>query len=165
MPLYRRGLVIEDDGSLGNRLGQGITTWTDSGHSNLSSLPGLTEEDRHMYWGFVAFPNMFVNLLPDHVTYEILFPESPVQTDIVYGFLFHPSEIAKPRFDPGEICEFRDRIVKQDLEVCEKAQKGVQSRAYRFGVLPPQDDFVYDFNRTYLRERGAPSGPDRERQT
>ncbi len=154
MPLYRRGLVVDDDGSLGNRLGQGITTWTRSGRSSLSALPGLTDEDRSMYWGFVVFPNMLVNLLPDHVTYEILWPKSPDQTSITYGFLFHPSEMARTGFDASDIVEFRDRIVHQDLAVCEKAQKGVGSRAYRSGVLPPPDDYVYAFNQQYLRERG-----------
>lgn len=108
-----------------------------------------------MYYGFVVFPNMFVNLLPDHVTYEILWPVTPDLTRIVYGFLLHPDAMSRPDFDASDIYEFRDLIVRQDLAVCELAQKGVRSRAYDRGVLPPQDDFVYAFEQQYLRERDA----------
>lgn len=106
-----------------------------------------------MYWGFVVFPTMFVNLLPNVVTYEILWPTAPDLTRVEYGFLFDPEEAAKPGFDPDDIIEFRDRIVRQDLRVCEVAQQGARSRGYGQGVLPPQDDLVYEFERQYLRER------------
>jgi len=155
MPLYQRGLVVEDDGNLGNRLPPGVSTWTRTGRSSVPTIPGLTDEDLHMYYGFVAFPNMFVNLLPDHVTYEILWPVSPDLTKVVYGFLFHPDARARPDFDASDIFEFRDLILRQDLAVCENAQQGVRSRAYGAGVLPPQDDLVYEFEQRYLRERGA----------
>ncbi len=158
VPLYNRGLVVEDDGSMGNRLKSGVTTWTKSGQSNLASLPGLREEDLRTYWGFVVFPNLFVNLLPDHVTYELLLPEAPGATRIQYGFLFDRDETAKTSFDPKDIVEFRDLIVRQDLAVCEGAQKGVRSKAYAHGVLPPQDRYVHEFNVQYLRERGPMPG-------
>ena len=152
MPLYQRGLVVEDDGSLGNRLPPGTSTWTRTGTSKVPPLPGLAEDDRHMYWGFVAFPNMFVNLLPDHVTYEILWPRTPDRTDVVYGFLLDPGAVTSG-VDASDIYEFRDLILRQDLAVCELAQKGVRSRAFDHGVLPPQDDLVYEFERRYVRER------------
>ena len=153
MPLYRRGLVIEDDGFLGNRLPSGVTTWTRTGRSKVPPLPGLTDEDLGTYWGFVIFPTTFVNLLPNVVTYEILWPVTPDLTRVEYGFLFDPDEAAKPGFDGEDIIEFRDLIVRQDLHVCEVAQQGARCRGYRQGVLPPQDDLVYAFERQYLRER------------
>lgn len=157
VPIYRRGLVIEDDGFEGNRLAPGVQSWTVTGTSKVPPLPGLTEEDLHTYWGFVIFPTMFVNLLPDVVTYELLWPVGPDRTHISYDFLFHPSSIERPDFDPTAIYEFRELIVRQDLRVCELAQRGARSRGYGQGVLPPQDDFVYDFERQYVRERDAPS--------
>ena len=156
VPIYRRGLVVEDDGFQGNRLGSGVQSWTVTGTSKVPPLPGLTEEDLRTYWGFVVFPNMFVNLLPDVVTYELLWPVSPDRTHITYDFLFHPSAIERPDFDPNDIYDFRDLIVRQDLRVCALAQKGVRSRGYGHGVLPPQDEFVYDFEQQYLRERDGP---------
>lgn len=156
MPLYQRGLVVEDDGSLGNRLPPGTSTWTRTGTSKVPPLPGLTEDDLHMYWGFVVFPNMFVNLLPDHVTYEILWPVSPDVTKVTYGFLLHPGPMSQPGFDASDIYEFRDLILRQDLAVCELAHKGVRSRAFDHGVLPPQDEQVYAFEQQYVRERDAP---------
>jgi len=158
VPLYRRGLVAEDDGFEGNRLGPGVQSWTVTGSSKVRPIPGLTEEDLHTYWGFVVFPTMFVNLLPDVVTYELLWPLGPDRTHITYDFLFHPASIAAADFDPTDIYEFRELIVRQDLRVCELAQRGARSRGYGRGVLPPQDDFVYDFEAEYLRERDGPAG-------
>jgi len=119
------------------------------------AFPEITEEDRHTYWGFVVFPNMFVNLLPNVVTYEILWPETPDRTRVDYGFLFRPEAIAAPDCDGGDIIEFRDLVVRQDLAVCERAHEGTRSRAYAHGILPPEDDAVYAFEQQYLRERGG----------
>ena len=157
VPIYKRGLVVEDDGFLGNRLGPGVQSWTVSGSSAVPPLPGLTGEDLRTYWGFVLFPNTFVNLLPDVVTVETVWPISPDRTHISYDFLFHPTAIGRPEFDPADIYDFRDLIVRQDLRVCALAQKGARSRGYGRGILPPQDAFVYDFERQYLRERDGPA--------
>lgn len=162
VPLYRRGLVTEDDGSWGNRLADGVETWTMNGRSNRPPLPDLTEEDKRCYYGFHVFPNLFVNLLPDVVATTIMFPLAPDRTRLITDLLFEPSTIARDDFDPSDLVEFRRTVMRQDWDVCERVQMGVRSRAYRSGVYPPQDSCVYEFNQQYLRERGPPRGHETE---
>ena len=69
-----------------------------------------------------------------------------------------PSTIERDDFDPREIVEFHDLINRQDWGICERAQMGQRSRAYRCGVYPPQDEWVYEFDQHYLRERGPEPG-------
>ena len=58
---------------------------------------------------------------------------------------------------PEPVVELWDLISKQDWEVCERAQTGVSSRAYRGGVYPRKDRFLFDFNERYRREMGRPT--------
>ncbi len=57
----------------------------------------------------------------------------------------------------AEILEgaLQDLVSRQDWAVCERAQQGLRSRAFKFGVYPPQDEFVYEFDQEYLRARGT----------
>ncbi len=82
---------------------------------------------------------------------------SATRTKVVSEFLFSPDTVAAAGFDPSEIVEFWDLISVQDWKVCERTQKGVMSRSFQFGIYPPQDHFVYDFNQIYLRERDDPA--------
>jgi hypothetical protein len=50
--------------------------------------------------------------------------------------------------------ELWDLISRQDWEVCERAQTGVSSRAYRAGVYPRKDRFLFDFNERWRTEMG-----------
>jgi Rieske 2Fe-2S family protein len=157
VPLYRRGLVVDCLDDWGSRMSEGATTFTRSGRSSLPGLPGLSDEDRRTYYGSVAFPNLVLNFHSDHVMTYLLEALTPTRTRVVSEFLFTPETIADANFDPSEVVEFWDRIGVQDWEVCERAQRGVMSRSFQFGIYPPQDHFVYDFNQIYLRERDDPA--------
>ncbi len=159
IPIYRRGTMVESDGIWGNRLVEGATSFTRSGRSRLPVFPGLTREEQGIYNGMTIFPNLILDCFPDNVLYTILWPCAAERTKVTCGLLFEPSTIARPDFDPGEIVEFHDLINRQDWAVCERAQKGQRSRAYQRGVYPPQDEYVYEFDQRYLRERGPELGP------
>ena len=66
--------------------------------------------------------------------------------------------IASPDFAPEPVVELWDLISKQDWEICERAQTGVGSRAYRRGgVYPRKDRFLFAFNEHYRRQMGRPT--------
>ena len=79
-------------------------------------------------------------------------------TTVVSEFLFAPETIARPDF--AEISkatvEFWDLISRQDWDVCQRAQTGVGSRAYRSGVYPKQDRLLFFFNQQYRQAMGQP---------
>jgi Rieske 2Fe-2S family protein len=81
---------------------------------------------------------------------------TPERTTIISEFLFEQKTIEKDGFDPEDIVDFWDLVSLQDWVVCERAQKGVRSRAYQSGIYPPHDQIVFEFNQRYLQERDTP---------
>ncbi len=158
VPLYRFGEVWDgqtpDDG---NWMVEGATSFTRTGTSTLPPLPGLSPEDRRMYYGTFQFPNLLLNLHPDAAMYYVLYPDGPAHTTVVSEYLFRPETIAAADFAPEPVVELWDLISKQDWAVCARAQTGVSSRAYRHGVYPRKDRFLFDFNEHYRRTLGRPT--------
>jgi phenylpropionate dioxygenase-like ring-hydroxylating dioxygenase large terminal subunit len=155
VPLYRTGEVEEEGQMLGNTMGHGLTSFTATGLSSLPSLPGLTEEDVHTFYGVYVLPNLIVNYHSETVNAVTIFPEGPERSTVVSEFLFDPETIAADGFDPSEVVDFRDLVAKQDWVVCELAQRGVRSRFYTNGVYPRQEKYLHEFNERYLRARDA----------
>jgi glycine betaine catabolism A len=155
VPLYRKGMVIEerDDGGTGVRLADGARTFSRDGASGLPTFPGLSEEDIGTYYGFTAFPNLLANLLSDTVMTYLLLPTAPDRTRVVSEYLFRPEVVAAAGFDPSPVVSFLDLVSRQDWAVCERAQRGVRSRAFDRGVLPWNDRLLHLFAQRYLKER------------
>jgi Rieske 2Fe-2S family protein len=158
VPLFRFGEVWDEETrDDGNRMREGATSFSISGESELPKLPGLEPEDHSMYYGAYQFPNLLLNLHPDCAMYYIGYPRGPGHTTVVSEYLFRPETIADPTlFKPEPVVELWDLISKQDWEVCERAQKGVGSRAFTTGVYPRQDRFLFFFNERYRRQMGRP---------
>ncbi|MCI0344428.1 MAG: aromatic ring-hydroxylating dioxygenase subunit alpha [Chloroflexi bacterium] len=155
VPMYRFGEVWDGetrDG--GNPMRDGATSFTVSGSSELPKFPDLLPGDYGMYYGVFQFPNLMVNLHPDSVMTYLIEPHGPASTTVTSEFLFRPEAISTPGFDPEPTVELWDLISRQDWAVCERAQIGVSSRAYRSGVYPRKDRLLFDFNERWRRAMG-----------
>lgn len=151
VPVYRRGEVVDDPESWGVPLVEGATSMTESGTSSLPPLPGIDADDRCRYYGCFVFPNLFLDLMSDCVTYDIVWPATAGSTSLTGGYLFDPQTIAAPGFDPSDLVSFSSLVMRQDIDVCERAQRGAGSRAFaQGGVYPFQDRYVHEFDRRYL---------------
>jgi Rieske 2Fe-2S family protein len=158
VPLYRFGEVWDEETrDDGNWMIEGATSFTRTGRSTLPPFPDLLPDDYRMYYGTFQFPNLMLNLHPDAAMVYYALPDGPAHTTVVSEYLFRPETIAAPDFAPEPVVELWDLISKQDWEVCERAQTGVSSRAYRSGVYPRKDRFLFDFNEHYRREMGRPT--------
>lgn len=154
VPLYRAGKSESVEGA---RLAPGATTLTSTGTSNRPPLPHLTEEECGVYAGSTFYPNLLLNLHADYVMSYRIEPRGPARTRVVSEYLFHPDTIAREDFDPTDAVELWDLISRQDWAVCERAQLGMASLAYRDGgVYPFNDRFIAAFNDRY-RASMAPS--------
>jgi Rieske 2Fe-2S family protein len=158
VPLYRFGEVWDEETrDDGNLMIDGATSFTRSGSSTLPKFPDLAPEDYHMYYGAFQFPNLMLNLHPDAAMSYIAYPRGAGHTTVVSEFLFRPETTTLPDFAPEPVVELWDLISRQDWSVCERAQTGVSSRAYKTGVYPRKDRFLFDFNEQYRREMGRPT--------
>jgi phenylpropionate dioxygenase-like ring-hydroxylating dioxygenase large terminal subunit len=153
VPLYRSGEVEEDGQTLGNSMGHGLTSFTATGLSSLPPLAGITDEDRHTFYGAYIPPNLILNYHSETVNAVTIDPVSPERTIVRSVFLFQPETIAADGFDPSEVVDFRDLVAQQDWVVCELAQRGVRSRFFESGVLPRQERAIAQLNARYLQQR------------
>ena len=132
----------------------GAYTFTASGTTRRRAFPTLNDDERVRHKGELVYPNLFLSLSPEHVAAFRLMPEAPDRTRVVCEFLFDPDEARRPDFDPSDAVEFWDLINRQDWRICEEVQRGVSSRAHRFGYYAPMEDQSLDIRRYVLERLG-----------
>ena len=153
-PAFRTGDVFEAGRSdYGVTMAGGGSGYTKTGTTTLPLLPGLDDHDAGSMYGVSVFPNMFLDLTGTVAIATRLQPRGPDHTTMVTDYMFRPEVIAAPGFDPSEVIEFSELIAHQDYTVCERAQKGVSSRAFTHGVYAEKDALPYAFNQQYLAAR------------
>jgi Rieske 2Fe-2S family protein len=128
------------------------TSMTWSGYTKRPPLDGMTAEDRHRVYYYTVFPNLFFSLHPDFLMVHRTWPVTPTHSRVECEFLFDPTTMAQPDFDPSDAVELWDLINRQDWAVCERSQKGMGSRIWTGGRYSDQEPQVYDFDR-YVMER------------
>ncbi len=134
----------------------GAWTFTATGTTTRSALPGLTEQERTRHKGDLAYPNLLLSASADHVAAFVLAPKSLDRTDIVCSLLFAPDEVARADFDPTDAGDLWDLVNRQDWAVCESVQRGMSSRSYRHGWFAPMEDDSLDIRRWLLPLLEAP---------
>jgi len=126
---------------------KGGYTFTATGTTSRLPFPGLSEPQRTRHFGELVLPNLMISLSADHVAAFTVWPESAGRTTVVCDFLFHPDEMAKPDFDPGDAVTFWDMVNRQDWLICERVQDGMTSRRFTAGYLAPMEEPSADVGR------------------
>jgi glycine betaine catabolism A len=153
-PAFRTGDVFEPGRSdFGVTMAGGGSGYTKSGTTSLPLLPGIDDHDAGSMYGASVFPNMFLDLTGTVAIATRLQPRGPDRTTMVTDYMFRPEVIAEAGFDPSEVIEFSELVALQDYTVCERAQRGVSSRAFTHGVFAEKDALPYAFNQRYLAAR------------
>jgi Rieske 2Fe-2S family protein len=129
---------------------EGAWTFTTTGTTARSPLPGLTEEERTRHKGDLVFPNLLVSASADHVAAFVLLPRAVDRTDVVCSLLFAADEVVRDGFDPSDAAQLWDLVNRQDWAVCESVQRGMSSRSYRHGWFAPMEDDSLDIRRWLL---------------
>jgi Rieske 2Fe-2S family protein len=135
----------------------GAWTFTESGTTTRAPFATLDADEKVRHKGELIYPNFMLSLSADHVAAFSLWPQAPDRTTIVCDLLFHPSEIAKPDFDPSDAVDFWDLVNRQDWAVCEGVQIGMQSRRFDHGYYAPMEDYSLDIRRYISARLGDPS--------
>lgn len=149
VPSFGTGIIGQEnpDGAL---LIEGGNTFAEHARSNRPSISNTTEEDAGRFRSLTIYPNLFLGLLPDHVFTFTKWPVGPKETRLIVEWLFEPETIDASGFDPSDTVEFLDTVLRQDWDICEEVQKGLQSRAHKVGVYSPQEHLPYKFNQWIL---------------
>jgi glycine betaine catabolism A len=152
VPAFKQRGGSELDWERGIPHREGAWTFTESGTSARRAFEGLNADEQVRHKGELIYPNFMLSLSADHVTAYTVWPRAPGHTTIICDFLFHPSEMAGPSFDPGDAVTFWDRVNRQDWAICENVQCGMGSRVFERGYYAPMENASLDIRR-YVAEK------------
>jgi glycine betaine catabolism A len=126
------------------------------GQLHRAYLPGLSAEQQKQVLYYAIYPNLFLSLHPDYVMLHRLWPLAADHTRITCEWLFHPTEIAKPKFSAEDAIQFWDATNREDWLVSELSQLGISSRAYVPGPYSPRESLPKAFDRMILSREPTP---------
>jgi Rieske 2Fe-2S family protein len=146
LPEFAGGYAAQSFVGHGAEFGPGVEGFTVDGSPGVATIDGIAEEQDRRYFAITVKPQVFINLVPDHVILHRMFPLSVDRTIVECDWLFLPDVVASGR-DLGPSVELFDRVNRQDFEACERCQPGMSSRAYADGgVLVPSEHHIGEFH-------------------
>jgi glycine betaine catabolism A len=162
LPEFAGGLAAQYFVGHGALFGAEVAGFTIDGGAGMDVIPGVTPEQDRRYYAITVRPNVFVNLVPDHVIFHRMYPLGPDRTVVECDWLYLPDVLAQGR-DLERSVQLFHRVNEQDFDACERTQPTMSSRAYRAGgVLVPSEHHIAEFHRWIedrLRDQPDPGAP------
>jgi Rieske 2Fe-2S family protein len=156
LPEFADGLAAQVFVNHGAEFGEGVQGFTVDGSEGVDAIPTLDPEQDRRYYAVTIKPQVFVNMVPDHIIFHRMFPMGPDRTVVECDWLFLPSVVESGR-DVSKSVELFHRVNSQDFEACERTQPAMSSRMYADGgVLVPSEHHIGEFH-DWLRSKIDPS--------
>jgi Rieske 2Fe-2S family protein len=121
----------------------GAETMSLNGASGAEPLSGLVGPQLRQILYLELFPNLLISAHPDYIMTHTLEPLGTNRTRVECRWLFAPDVVARARFDPAYARDFWHITNQQDWAVCEGAQRGMETGAYRAGPLSDDEEALY----------------------
>jgi len=154
LPEFADGYAAQYFVGHGAEFGAEITGFTIDGGDGFEKLDGVQEDQDRRYYAITIRPQVFVNLVPDHVIFHRMYPLAPGRTIVECDWLYSKDVVASGR-DVSRSVELFHRVNEQDFDACERCQPAMNSRAYAAGgVLMPSEHHISEFH-SWLRARLA----------
>ncbi|MFF0598031.1 aromatic ring-hydroxylating oxygenase subunit alpha [Streptomyces antibioticus] len=152
LPEFADGYAAQYYVGHGAEFGAEIEGFTVDGSAGLDRIPGVAEEQDRRYYAITVKPQVFINLVPDHVILHRMYPTAVDRTVVECDWLYLPHVVESGK-DVSRSVELFDRVNRQDFEACERTQPGMSSRLYaKGGVLVPSEHHIGAFH-TWVTER------------
>ncbi|MFD1537613.1 aromatic ring-hydroxylating oxygenase subunit alpha [Nonomuraea guangzhouensis] len=146
LPEFADGFAAQYFVGHGAEFGERIEGFTVDGSAGLSRIPGVTEDQDRRYYAITIKPQVFINLVPDHVILHRMFPLAVDRTVVECDWLYLPDVVAAGK-DLDKSVELFHRVNEQDFDACERCQPAMSSRTYRDGgVLVPSEHHIGAFH-------------------
>ncbi|WP_405738690.1 aromatic ring-hydroxylating dioxygenase subunit alpha [Streptomyces sp. NBC_01525] len=147
LPEFADGLAAQYFVGHGAAFADEAEGFTVDGTGGFGRLPGIDDTQDRRYYALTLRPQVFVNLVPDHVIVHRMFPAAADRTLIACDWLYRP-EVLAGGADVTPSVELFHRVNTQDFDACERTQPAMDSRAYRDGgVLVPSEHHIGAFHR------------------
>ena len=105
-------------------------------------MPGLGEEDQRMWRYAFIYPNTAIDLYPDQVNTWQLMPDGAAQTYDVWGAYRPASASPRTRAVQWLNGHLNTLVLKEDIDLVDNVQQGLQTRGYRCGPLSRREAAV-----------------------
>ncbi|WP_306209903.1 aromatic ring-hydroxylating oxygenase subunit alpha [Actinoplanes sp. RD1] len=152
LPEFAGGYAAQYYVGHGAAFAPGVEGFTVDGSAGVTTIDGIDAAQDRRYFAVTIKPQVFVNLVPDHVILHRMYPLSADRTIVECDWLYLPSVVASGA-DLSRSVELFDRVNRQDFEACERCQPGMSSRAYaQGGVLVPSEHHIGAFH-AWVRDR------------
>ena len=146
LPEFADGLAAQYFVGHGAEFGKDIEGFTVDGSPGFTQLPTITEDQDRRYYAITVRPQVFVNLVPDHVIVHRMFPLAVDHTIVECDWLYLPAVVQAGK-DISRSVELFHRVNQQDFEACQRCQPAMNSRVYHDGgVLVPSEHHIGTFH-------------------
>lgn len=113
-----------------------VTATDDSGWLSMKNTPGLSETENITGYFFGLFPNTLIFIMPSHAFIIKAEPVSPTRTVETAWLMSHPEcvgELTAAAVD--EVMSFWDEVNLEDVDICQKVQRGLMTDVYPGGRM------------------------------
>ncbi|MDQ1752257.1 MAG: glycine betaine catabolism [Pseudonocardiales bacterium] len=146
LPEFTDGYAAQYFVGHGAEFGQQIEGFTIDGSPGMDRIPGISDEQDRRYYAITIKPQVFINLVPDHVIFHRMYPVAPDHTIVECDWLYLPAVVESGQ-DVSLSVELFDRVNRQDFDACERCQPAMSSRVYAGGgVLVPSEHHIGAFH-------------------
>ena len=147
LPEFADGYAAQYYVGHGAVFGEEIKGFTIDGSEGFDNLSGVASDQERRYYAITVRPQVFINLVPDHVIVHRMFPLAADRTVVECDWLYAKDVVATGK-DVSRSVELFHRVNEQDFEACERCQPAMSSRAYaQGGVLVPSEHHIGEFHR------------------
>lgn len=146
LPEFADGYAAQYYVGHGAEFGEEVRGFTVDGSEGLDPIPGVAEDQDRRYYAITVKPQVFINLVPDHVIFHRLYPMAVDRTIVECDWLYLPHVVESGK-DVSRSVELFHRVNQQDFDACERTQPGMGSRMYaKGGVLVPSEHHIGAFH-------------------
>jgi phenylpropionate dioxygenase-like ring-hydroxylating dioxygenase large terminal subunit len=132
------------------------------GSEGFERLSGVSDGQDRSYYAITVRPQVFINLVPDHVIVHRMFPMAPDRTIVECDWLYAEDVVAHGA-DLSRSVELFHRVNQQDFDACERCQPAMSSRHYaNGGVLVPSEHHIGEFHRWVEETLASSEGDTRQ---
>ena len=152
LPEFADGFAAQYYVGHGAEFGGEVQGFTVDGSEGLDRIPGVSEDQDRRYYAITVTPQVFINLVPDHVIFHRMYPMAVDRTIVECDWLYLPHVVESGK-DVSRSVELFHRVNQQDFDACERTQPGMSSRAYaKGGVLVPSEHHIGAFH-TWVQDK------------
>ncbi|WP_455357283.1 aromatic ring-hydroxylating oxygenase subunit alpha [Streptomyces sp. SYSU K217416] len=146
LPEFADGYAAQYYVGHGAEFGEEVRGFTVDGGEGLDRIPTVSEDQDRRYYAITVQPQVFINLVPDHVIFHRMYPVAADRTIVECDWLYL-REVVDGGKDLSRSVELFDRVNRQDFDACERCQPAMSSRLYaKGGVLVPSEHHIGVFH-------------------